>query len=59
MVSITLIGEWNARRIPTTASYECTFPSLIRNWRRSFLAATEQTDELFPFGFVQVSSPWV
>lgn len=35
--------------------YNCTFPELIADWRQTFhVGSRGQTEELFPFGFVQV-----
>ncbi len=36
------------------AKYNCTFPAMIRDWRTKWYQTTKQTDEMFPFGFVQV-----
>ncbi|KAM3921731.1 sialate O-acetylesterase [Leptodactylus fuscus] len=37
--------------------YNCTFPALIQDWRRSFHEGSlGQTDSNFPFGFVQLST---
>ncbi|XP_066221196.1 sialate O-acetylesterase isoform X1 [Saccopteryx leptura] len=37
--------------------YNCTFPALIEDWRQTFHRGSQgQTDRLFPFGFVQLSS---
>ncbi|XP_036132540.1 sialate O-acetylesterase [Molossus molossus] len=37
--------------------YNCTFPTLIEDWRQTFHSGSQgQTDRLFPFGFVQLSS---
>lgn len=37
--------------------YNCTFPAMIAAWRRAWHAGTAgQTSELFPFGFVQLST---
>ena len=37
--------------------YHCIFPAMIAAWRRAWHAGTAgQTDELFPFGFVQLST---
>lgn len=37
--------------------YNCTFPVMIDDWRSAFnLASHGQTDNLFPFGFVQLST---
>jgi len=33
--------------------YNCTFPAMIDDWRKKFHASSD-TDDLFPFGFVQV-----
>uniref|UniRef100_A0A8C3FXA1 Sialic acid acetylesterase n=1 Tax=Chrysemys picta bellii TaxID=8478 RepID=A0A8C3FXA1_CHRPI len=47
-------GEANA--LVNTDLYNCTFPALIADWRRTFHAGSEgQTQSLFPFGFVQVT----
>ncbi|BFZ25021.1 hypothetical protein BsWGS_28060 [Bradybaena similaris] len=36
--------------------YNCTFPAMIQDWRNNFNKASNgQTDDLFPFGFVQLS----
>ena len=35
--------------------YDCTFPSMINNWRQKWYEATNgDTEEMFPFGFVQL-----
>lgn len=40
-----------------TNLYNCTFPALIQDWRRSFHEGSlGQTDPNFPFGFVQLST---
>ncbi|CAN2388130.1 short-chain carboxylesterase activity [Pristimantis euphronides] len=40
-----------------TDLYNCTFPALIQDWRRSFHEGSlGQTDPNFPFGFVQLST---
>ena len=37
--------------------YDCTFPSMINNWRKKWSEATNgDTDEMFPFGFVQLAA---
>lgn len=37
--------------------YNCTFPALIEDWRQTFHHGSQgQTERLFPFGFVQLSS---
>ena len=37
--------------------YNCTFPAMIADWRKAWHAGTDgQTDENFPFGFVQLNS---
>nr|XP_033773760.1 sialate O-acetylesterase [Geotrypetes seraphini] len=37
--------------------YNCTFPAMIEDWRRAFHEGSQgQTDENFPFGFVQLST---
>ncbi|XP_066462771.1 sialate O-acetylesterase-like [Eleutherodactylus coqui] len=48
-------GEANADL--NTDLYNCTFPALIQDWRRSFHEGSlGQTDLTFPFGFVQLST---
>ncbi|XP_075046509.1 sialate O-acetylesterase [Mixophyes fleayi] len=48
-------GEQNTGM--NTDLYNCTFPSLIKDWRRSFNEGSlGQTDPNFPFGFVQLST---
>ncbi|XP_073440971.1 sialate O-acetylesterase isoform X1 [Dendrobates tinctorius] len=48
-------GEQNTGM--NTNLYNCTFPALIRDWRRSFHEGSlGQTDPTFPFGFVQLST---
>ncbi|XP_003796927.1 sialate O-acetylesterase isoform X1 [Otolemur garnettii] len=40
-----------------TDLYNCTFPALIEDWRRTFHNGSQgQTELFFPFGFVQLSS---
>ncbi|XP_032140982.1 sialate O-acetylesterase isoform X1 [Sapajus apella] len=37
--------------------YNCTFPALIEDWRQTFHHGSQgQTEQYFPFGFVQLSS---
>lgn len=37
--------------------YACMFPALIADWRQTFHSGSQgQTERLFPFGFVQLSS---
>ncbi|XP_069803478.1 sialate O-acetylesterase-like [Dendropsophus ebraccatus] len=48
-------GEQNTGQNPNL--YNCTFPALIQDWRRSFHEGSlGQTDPKFPFGFVQLST---
>lgn len=48
-------GEANAG---SPDSYKCRFPAMINDWRMNFnLGSENQTDILFPFGFVQLA-PW-
>ncbi|XP_056398027.1 sialate O-acetylesterase isoform X2 [Hyla sarda] len=48
-------GEQNTVTNPSL--YNCTFPALIQDWRRSFHEGSlGQTDPNFPFGFVQLST---
>jgi len=36
-------------------TYNCTFPAMIDDWRAKWIEGTHKnTDETFPFGFVQV-----
>merc|ERR1719384_132134 len=36
--------------------YDCTFPSMINNWRQAWYEGTGgDTDQQFPFGFVQLA----
>ena len=56
MIIFFLIGEGNGNEVSLSIGYECLFPLMVQEWRRKFLAVNEQTDALFPFGFVQVRS---
>ncbi|XP_069805093.1 sialate O-acetylesterase-like [Dendropsophus ebraccatus] len=48
-------GEQNTGMSPNL--YNCTFPALIQDWRRSFHEGSlGETDPNFPFGFVQLST---
>ena len=48
-------GESNANQ--GAEIYNCTFPAMIEAWRQTWHKNTgSQTDVLFPFGFVQISS---
>ncbi|XP_023447728.1 sialate O-acetylesterase isoform X2 [Dasypus novemcinctus] len=48
-------GESNGNY--NTDLYNCTFPALIDDWRQTFHCGSQgQTERLFPFGFVQLSS---
>ena len=47
-----LSGENNVR--VNRNKYQCTFPAMIDDWRKKFSASSD-TDQLFPFGFVQVA----
>ncbi|XP_027733381.1 sialate O-acetylesterase isoform X2 [Vombatus ursinus] len=48
-------GENNANY--NTDLYNCTFPALIEDWRQAFHNGSQgQTQRLFPFGFVQLST---
>ena len=35
--------------------YNCTFPAMIADWREKWHQKSQQTDPMFPFGFVQVN----
>jgi len=52
-LSLSFIGEdnvWYQNNL-----YNCTFPAMIKDWRKSWTEGTSgQTDPEFPFGFVQV-----
>ncbi|XP_076077111.1 sialate O-acetylesterase-like [Mytilus galloprovincialis] len=51
-------GEANAIFPANPNTYNCTFPAMISSWRETFHVNSEmQTDEQFPFGFVQLG-PW-
>ncbi|XP_043936791.1 sialate O-acetylesterase [Protopterus annectens] len=48
-------GEANTER--NTDLYNCTFPAMIKDWRKSFHhGSSGQTSMHFPFGFVQLST---
>lgn len=48
-------GEANTNK--NTDLYNCTFPGMIRDWRKSFHRGSDgQTRIHFPFGFVQLST---
>ena len=50
-------GEANANPQRGSDIYNCTFPAMIEAWRQAWHTNTgTQTDLLFPFGFVQLSS---
>ena len=56
-------GEANAKcayinsRCGTAATYNCTFPAMIDDWRAKWYAASKGgTSATFPFGFVQLNS---
>lgn len=36
-------------------TYNCTFPAMIDDWRTKWRNASNYTDPVFPFGFVQVT----
>ncbi|XP_033740495.1 sialate O-acetylesterase-like isoform X2 [Pecten maximus] len=46
-------GESNA---PHPHNYNCTFPSMISDWRAKFHASHRQNDPSFPFGFVMLGA---
>ena len=49
-----ITGEANAG---SPDSYKCRFPAMINDWRMNFnIGSGNQTDNSFPFGFVQVFS---
>ena len=53
MFTVILTGESNAG---SPESYKCRFPAMINDWRMNFnLGSDNQTDSVFPFGFVQVN----
>ncbi|KAK3097297.1 hypothetical protein FSP39_008444 [Pinctada imbricata] len=45
-------GEANAG---SPASYLCTFPTMINDWREKFNQGNPENDAMFPFGFVQLA----
>ncbi|XP_059144149.1 sialate O-acetylesterase-like isoform X2 [Physella acuta] len=50
-------GEGDAQDPVMLNRYNCTFPAMIDDWRLSFnKASSGQSDILFPFGFVQLST---
>ena len=53
--SIWYQGESNA--LTPVSDYNCTFPAMIDDWRAKWYNSTQHnTDPMFPFGFVQLSS---
>ncbi|XP_072013844.1 sialate O-acetylesterase-like [Amphiura filiformis] len=43
-----------------TDTYSCFFQAMISDWRQKWYAgSSQQTNPLFPFGFVQISTSWV
>ncbi|XP_057290069.1 sialate O-acetylesterase-like [Hydractinia symbiolongicarpus] len=49
-------GEHNCIK-PNIHNYNCTFPAMISGWRKEWYSATHgNTNQLFPFGFVQLAS---
>lgn len=46
-------GESNA--VQNRDLYNCTFPRMVDDWRKKF-STSSGTDQLFPFGFVQLGS---
>ncbi|XP_072013829.1 sialate O-acetylesterase-like [Amphiura filiformis] len=50
-------GESNARDPDT---YRCHFQAMISDWRQKWYAgSSQQTNPLFPFGFVQIGTSWL
>ncbi|NXL54477.1 SIAE acetylesterase, partial [Podilymbus podiceps] len=50
-------GTGEANAFVHTDRYNCTFPTLIADWRQAFHAGSSgQTEPLLPFGFVQLST---
>lgn len=55
VTSLWLPGESNA--FHNKDKYNCSFPAMIDDWRMAFHQASGgQTEDDFPFGFVQVSN---
>lgn len=55
VTSLWLPGESNA--FYNKDKYNCSFPAMIDDWRMAFHQASGgQTEDDFPFGFVQVSN---
>lgn len=51
-MSVHIIGESNAGH---SVDYNCSFSAMIDDWRKKFHEhSLAQTDDMFPFGFVQV-----
>ncbi|XP_054853840.1 sialate O-acetylesterase [Eublepharis macularius] len=61
LLNMTLQGviwyQGEANTLMDTDLYNCTFPALIEDWRKAFHdGSVGQTEQSFPFGFVQVST---
>ncbi|XP_062995690.1 sialate O-acetylesterase [Elgaria multicarinata webbii] len=61
LLNMTLQGviwyQGEANTLRNTDLYNCTFPALIKDWRKAFHEGSDgQTQEDFPFGFVQLST---
>ncbi|XP_005106538.1 sialate O-acetylesterase isoform X1 [Aplysia californica] len=48
-------GETDADGGTKMNIYNCTFPGMIADWREKFSQVSQQTNPLFPFGFVQLA----
>nr|XP_056716641.1 sialate O-acetylesterase [Euleptes europaea] len=61
LLNMTLQGviwyQGEANTLMNTDLYNCTFPALIEDWRKTFHeGSVGQTERYFPFGFVQLST---
>ncbi|NWY15040.1 SIAE acetylesterase, partial [Aphelocoma coerulescens] len=57
LISPSFWGTGEDNTLLHTDQYNCTFPALIADWRRAFHAGSAgQTEQLLPFGFVQLST---
>ncbi|ESO83425.1 hypothetical protein LOTGIDRAFT_133483, partial [Lottia gigantea] len=58
-LNMTIYGaiwyQGEANQVTNVNLYNCTFPSMIDDWRLKF-SSSGNTDPVFPFGFVQVTN---
>ncbi|KAK6168919.1 hypothetical protein SNE40_020075 [Patella caerulea] len=59
MINMTIYGaiwyQGEANQVVNVNKYNCTFPTMIDDWRLQFSQAGD-TNPLFPFGFVQLAA---